>query len=140
MKEVLVLIVIVFLSGSFVAAQECEESDPCTTNDGLTGIVKKFRECKTLEEHGGINYAVSNRCKYRSNLVLICCPQKKGLKAIEACDNFGVRPEKPMFPEDHIINGLKANIAEFPFFAAFGYDNEQATPDYNCGGVLISES
>ena len=134
-------------SWALVLDSDCEEGDACTSNAGKKGTVQKTEDCKTLPEIYIMKYAQNNHCGFSVRSVLICCESDIVVrfstdveKSKKNCEKFGKRPEKPLFAENHIINGAEADVAEFPHFAAIGYNDHRNLHNFLCGGVLISES
>ena len=147
--NIFLVLTFVWSSWAFVIEQ-CEEGDTCTSNAGLEGLAKKAKDCETLPENYATKYAQNNHCGYSTSGTLICCELRISIseqrvlldseKSKKNCETFGKRPDKPPFPENHIINGVNAEAAEFPHFVAFGYNDGRSVHNFLCGGVLISKS
>lgn len=147
--NIILVLTFVWSSHAFVLEQ-CEEGDTCISVAGLEGLAKKTKDCETLPVNYAMQYARNNHCGYSTSGPLICCELGTPIsnqrfllnseKSKENCEKFGKRQDKPPFADNHIINGVKADVAEFPHFAAFGFDDDKSVHNFLCGGVLISES
>jgi Trypsin len=82
------------------------------------------------------------RCGFSKTDPIFCCKETAALgsRLPTACE--GTRPPPDILRlDDHIVNGEKADVNEFPHMAALGYEAQSETDDYDfrCGGTLISQ-
>lgn len=96
-----------------------------------------------LDKLMGRHPFLNSTCGFRSWKVIACCPYNLKRKSEEACDNFPERKAKQPGVTTKIVVGEEARLEDFPQFVALGYLREETnsrTLEFNCGGVLISES
>lgn len=135
-KTIILLFIVLHLTKC--APLDLEIDEECEV-DGMKGTCKVYcpfiltapREIRNLLSH--------NRCGFEGKRMIICCPESFKRKSLQACENLGKRPNKPFVVDQHIIDGEDAEVAEFPQFAALGYEIAGSDLSFQCGAVLLSE-
>ncbi|CAG9798206.1 unnamed protein product [Chironomus riparius] len=132
--------------------------DQCTVSGGIEGKCVKANQCTTIKSYKNIT-----RCEFDKNDLIVCCP---GFKEIASSDeklmrmrdidevnttayrNYDFKNERfnQILCKNHeprekflpnIVNGNEADVAEFPYQVALGYQSTTGSYDFNCGGSLI---
>lgn len=106
----------------------------------LKNEIQKIKNNKTLvpnRKHKSLinltNLYKLSEIKQINKTVVFCCPLRKSEEFCLPKNEFaGQRRNK------RIINGDKAALGEFPFFAELGAINVKKKLDFNCGGALIT--
>ena len=131
--------------------------DQCTVAGGSEGKCVKAKECTTIPSYKNIT-----RCEFEKDELIVCCPETASSDDedttmitidetnISAYQNFDFSYERfsQILCENHeprrkfapnIVNGKDAEVAEFPYQVALGYQSNTTADSYefNCGGSLI---
>lgn len=111
----------------------------CQRKEFGFGIVQAAKNCEFVKSLSRSGDMKSLR-KFKEGIdkkgsAVFCCPARK---AQQACINFGQKPEDPYEVASYIIDGTRADVAEFPHFAAIAYIVEEGPLSFECGGALIS--
>ena len=123
----------------------------CTLASGSEGICVKYKNCTTVSSLKNIT-----KCEFEQDELIICCE----VEELTSFDyGYPSLDDNPIFPpsnltlprfyqtlcENHeprtkfvpnIIAGVEADVREFPFQVALGYQINN-TLEFNCGGSLI---
>lgn len=126
-----------FLILLILSEVRCAINDACTAENVSNGVLKYYKTCayamNLADEKGKVEVRKLFKGKV-GNKVLVCCPQRKVDKV---CESFGKRPDEPDSLVSRIIGGRRAEVAEFPHFAALAFIVENKL-SFDCGGALIS--
>lgn len=73
---------------------------------------------------------------------VVCCveeqmQQRQIITSRSYCLSFGANASTAMM--NKIVGGEEADVGEFPFMAAIGYQNLDGDTDFDCGGAIVSE-
>ncbi|CAG9800166.1 unnamed protein product [Chironomus riparius] len=150
---VLIFINIFTLSESFIYAYDDEdliEGEKCLTKNNEPGQCIEFLKCNFANKlYRAKRSSEITVCSLVGRIPFVCCPtypkisnfskpiKKSSFKFQKAlCKNT-----KPIDRiENHVINGDKAKVAEFPFQVALGYGWRRSKKlEFNCGGSLIAD-
>lgn len=121
--------------------------EDCRGPDEQEGVCKLPMDCSYILQ---ANITVkrkflhpSIKCEFdgtKTDDFVVCCPKEPHKnKAVDACKNFGKKPDTLEFLSIKIFEGEEADPAEFPYFAALR-SNSEGKLKFICGGVLISEN
>lgn len=132
-SQVLFFLIFVTVTSAFL--QALDVGDPCQTV-GRKGVCTLGDDCPGYSKAIRTQEFLENRCNFRGNQIVVCCPLRK---SVEACERHKSRPSKIITFDDHIVNGEEADKGDFPQFVALGYAADNGNMSYDCGGVLISE-
>lgn len=138
-KLIILLFVVLRLTDCLPLDLEIDEE--CEV-DGMKGICRVDCPFILTAPREIRNLLTCNRCGFEGRKIIICCPKAQKPsegKSFQACANFGKRPDKPFVVDKHIIDGENAEVAEFPQFAALGYDIAGSDLSFQCGAVLLSK-
>lgn len=149
-------VVALFLVFNFISAFTYDREstdlylgDRCALKNGQSGICEEFSNCVYAQQlYQARRQSEITVCKYIGNRPLVCCPgsqkpsnsnttTKKSSKKFQNALCKNVRSSLKI--DNHIINGAKADIGEFPFQAVLGYRNGHNSIDFRCGGSLIAD-
>ncbi|CAG9800168.1 unnamed protein product [Chironomus riparius] len=153
--KVSILLFLTAISEAFIYNSESSDNiigKNCLTKNKEPGSCQEFVKCKSSQElYNSGKSAEITMCKFIGKIPFVCCPSitktkikfvtkpirkhsKKFQKAL--CKN--IQPQIKV--DDHIFGGVKAEVLEFPFQVALGYEKENENDwDFNCGGSLIAD-
>lgn len=141
---------------SFIFGYDYENNDyieRCVTKSNKPGVCTEFIKCNYAEKlYRSKRSSEITLCKMVGRIPFVCCPSypprfpispiaikivKKSTKFQNAlCKN--VQHYEKL--DEHIINGEKAAVGEFPFQVAIGYKSKNGKVwEFNCGGSLIAD-
>lgn len=130
---------LLFLIALLVQSFALEENEVCDLESGGRGLIRPAYQCAIVQN------LIMNRKRneldelsrgFISDLRVFCCPVRE---SVLACKMFGAGPILDQSARrKRIIGGTLARVAEFPYFAALGYKDEEKIK-FECGGTLISE-
>ena len=150
--QVVVLLSVTTLISAFTYDRESTDlylGDKCVLKNNQPGICEEFNNCGYAQQlYQSKRQSEITVCKYIGTRPLVCCPSsqkpsnpkpiiKKSSKKFQnaLCKNV----KASLKIDNHIINGVKADIGEFPFQAVLGYRNGRNSIDFRCGGSLIAD-
>ncbi|XP_076751968.1 serine protease persephone-like [Xylocopa sonorina] len=155
----IVCIQLLLVTKPYAVGEDLFEGSPCTLENGRPGICKKLPECETRlkdVQQGRRNSDSPGRCGFDGFIEIVCCPSAamkiKQRLADVACEEYNSISTEVKLNEDrrysdglvyHVYAGIGANVNEYPFVVALGYENTDRVVDpspirYSCGGSLIS--
>lgn len=127
MEYLLIFIVLTLLVKRSV--QEGFIDDTCTLFDGTSGKCQAAKTCSyvvELAKNRQFNQIMN--CGFIGIEHIACCK-----KQIDKPCKYAVK--RPLGLNDHVIDGFKAYVGEYPFSAAL----RDIKGELKCGGVLINE-
>lgn len=151
-----ILLAINMLIASVVCASYSENSgrnlgETCVLKNNQEGICSEIANCEPVKKLFDTKRTKEIvECKFIGKRSIVCCPtaqtsqttlteplplnrNPKFTKAL--CLNV----ETNLKLNFNIINGVKAEVGEFPYQVALGYRTLGNEIDFNCGGSLIAE-
>ncbi|XP_070494753.1 uncharacterized protein [Chironomus tepperi] len=150
--KVVILLTVLTLISAFTYDRESTDlysGDKCVLNSGQSGICEEIKNCDYAQQlFQSKRTSEIKVCRFIGSRPIVCCPgtQKPSnsiptiKKSSKKFQNSLCRNIKPSLKIDnHIINGKKAGVGEFPFQAVLGYRNGNAF-DFRCGGSLIADN
>lgn len=162
MNLIFIILFLLFFStvNSFFGFQSKDLGQPCITEtEGKKGTFQKENDCEeaTFSARFGLQTKIDYR-DYSSDFKtsIVCCVKMENVTIVRVNITRGnitvISPRFDAQPsiercgsycltlDQHIGDGLKSGINEFPHMAAIGYlsiENNQM--EFNCGGTLISD-
>lgn len=148
-QVIILLSVLTFING-FTYDRESADlylGDNCVLKNNLPGICEEFTKCDYAKQLYQLRrQSEITVCRFIGNKPIVCCPSS------QAPSNLAIRKSSKKFQkalcknakptlkiDNHIINGMKADIGEFPFQAVLGYRNGHNSIEFRCGGSLIAD-
>lgn len=142
------LLILLVLTSSLVSAYRPDNSentlgDTCKLENNEKGICSELSDCESAKKLFKLNKTSDIlHCAFIGRRPIVCCPngpqqlKNKNPKFIKAlCMN--TKPD--LVINFNIVNGLKADVGEFPYQVALGYRGLGSEIDFRCGGSLIAE-
>lgn len=155
MIEVKRIFFVIFAGGLVVQVlsvnKDLNIGDECELFNNQRGICKPVSECKYYETEATeevkrkflrMPYLCSFTYPYGVISMNVCCPVEKESQkrsSVKACETYSNKPHPPHLQVEKIVEGTRADPAEFPYFAALQYIQENKT-SFGCGGILISKN
>ncbi|XP_070494752.1 transmembrane protease serine 9-like [Chironomus tepperi] len=123
--------------------------EKCVTKNNEPGYCLDFKLCESAQKLYNLRRSAEiTKCKSVGKVRFVCCPSsktsyitkhiKKTSKKFQnaLCQNI---PSK-LIIDDHVLNGEKAGVGEFPFQVALGYESQSGLDwSFRCGGSLIAD-
>jgi ribosomal protein L25 (general stress protein Ctc) len=145
-RVIIVLSFVTFING-FTYDRDSPDlylGDNCVLINGQPGVCEEFTKCDYAKQLYQLRKQSEIKvCRYNGNVPIVCCASSQkstGIKrSSKKFQNALCKNAKPTLKIDnHIINGMKADVGEFPFQAVLGYRNGRSI-DFRCGGSLIAD-
>lgn len=148
---VLIVVNLIIISASIKNVDEITQpnlDEKCVLKNNREGICKEFSRCDHAQQlYYNKKLSEVVKCKRIGNIPFVCCPinlksdSEQIPRSLSKFQNALCKNVKPDFQiDDHITNGEKAAVGEFPFQVALGYSNKnESILNFNCGGSLIAD-
>ncbi|XP_042893484.1 venom peptide isomerase heavy chain-like [Penaeus japonicus] len=137
---VFLLILLVCQAQGDVASGRGGPGEVCDMGGGVKGRCEEVESC--LQDGGVVRReGVVTLCQQDPQVVLVCCrkPHRVADELCRAWSSYWRSDLGQCIKEDRlIIGGVTAKLREFPHIAVVGYQQNEKSIKWECGGTLIS--
>lgn len=137
--------------GSYFENSGKSLGDTCFLKNNQEGICSEILNCEPVKKlFDAKKFSEIVECEFVGKRSIVCCPtaqtaQTTHTTSLQLNGNHKfmkalcINAKSDIKVNFNIINGVKAEVGEFPYQVALGYRTLGSEIDFRCGGSLIAE-